>query len=76
MTTVKIEVEVDINVYGVTDESGADITFTYEVDSDGDVSVDIEGVVIDADEFELLEKAKSLTDDDWDLIATSNLIES
>ncbi|AGH57032.1 hypothetical protein VPMG_00007 [Vibrio phage VBP32] len=76
MTTVKIEVEVDINVYGVTDGSGADVEFSFEVDNDGDVSVEIEGVVIDADEFELLEKAKSLTDDDWDLIATSNLIES
>ncbi len=70
-----VSVEVDVSVYSVTDGAGADCGYTFEVDDDCDVHVTLEGICIDADEFELLEKARSLTDDDWDLIETSNLIE-
>lgn len=75
MATIRVDVDIDINVYSVSDDSGAEPEYSFDVDGDGDVTVEIKGVVIDADEFDLLERAKQLTDDDWDLIATSTLID-
>lgn len=73
--TEEVEVEIEVGVYSVDDSGGNSVSFCATLDTDNDFIVTVEGFVIDSDDHELLERARALTEDDWDLIATSQLIE-
>lgn len=74
MVAVSVPVDLDINLYSISDSLGDDVSCEFNVDEDLDVTIDINGYVISEEDYELLERAKQLTDDDWDILATQDLI--
>jgi len=72
---ITVTQEVDINVYSVEDPDGNSATFSFKVDIDDDIIINIEEYLVDSDEYALLQRAKELTQEDWDIVATSNLID-
>lgn len=75
-----ITVEADISLYTLTDAKGdciaADNTTEFKIDSDNDVLIDCpDYYFVDKEDWELLEKARELTQDDWDCIALNELLE-
>ncbi|APC46090.1 hypothetical protein HYP06_gp104 [Vibrio phage vB_VspP_pVa5] len=75
-----ITVEADINLYTLSDANGDCIAnednVTFEIDSDNDVIIHcLDHYFIDKADWELLEKARDLTQDDWDCIALNELLE-
>lgn len=80
MATHKITVEADISLYTLTDAKGdciaAEQDVKFEIDSDNDVIIDCpDYYFIDKEDWELLEKARELTQDDWDCIALNDILE-
>lgn len=72
-------VEIKIALYRLEDGSGKCIAseVDFDLDSDNDVVIHADNhYFIEQDEYELLEKAKELTQDDWDIIATQQLLTS
>ena len=81
MHTVQVntEVEIAMGLYRLTDAKGDCIAdgASLEIDSDNDIIIETENhYFIDKEEFALLEKAKELSQDDWDIIATQQLLTS
>ena len=75
-----ITVEADISLYALTDAKGDCIATEdntkFEIDSDNDVLIDCpDYYFVDKEDWELLEKARELTQDDWDCIALNELLE-
>lgn len=74
--TAHLSIKTDVSLWSCTDLDDKDVPVeSFVLDSDNDVLIQIDGFVIDTAEKELLEKAQELTSEDWDLIATSQLIE-
>ena len=79
MATVSVKQEIEMGLYRLTDAKGDCIAggASLEIDSDNDIIIETSShYFIDEEEFALLEKAKELSQDDWDIIATQQLLTS
>lgn len=79
--TVSVEVTVteekEIRVWDITDASGNSTTaLSCSLDSDGDICITLdEDYLVDKDDYELLEKAQQISDDQWQFLETFDLID-
>ena len=77
--SVKQEIEIDMGLYSLVDAGGTCIAdyASFRLDDDNDILIETENhYFIDEEEFALLEKAKELSQDDWDIISTQRLLTS
>ncbi|AUR82558.1 hypothetical protein NVP1152O_076 [Vibrio phage 1.152.O._10N.222.46.E1] len=80
MTTHKLTVEVDTSLFTLSDKTGLCIAndegVEFELDTDNDILITCKNhYFIEKEDFDLLERARGLSEDEWDCIKLNQLLE-